>query len=136
MFIPQAKAKSPGSAGVNSISTGSFNGSARVMFKAGNTTAVPHVLSVVRTKVMRAGVPARSVNFAGSYPCSLTITFAVWADSPLRPSLDAGGVVCCGFAAGLRPRRSRSALTKKLPSVTTTSPGYTPETISTCSLEV
>ena len=62
------------------------------MFKDGNTTSVPHVLSVVRTNVMRAGVPARSVTFAGSYPCSLTITFAVWADSPLRPSLDAGGV--------------------------------------------
>ena len=96
MFIPQAKAKSPVSAGVNSISTGSFNGSARVMFKAGNTTSVPHVLSVVRTNVIRAGVPARSVNFAGSYPCSLTITFAVWADSPLRPSLDGGGALWVG----------------------------------------
>ena len=36
------------------------------MFKDGNTTSVPHVLSVVRTNVMRAGAPARNVTFAGS----------------------------------------------------------------------
>ena len=54
MFIPQAKAMSPALAGVNSIATGSFSGNALLMFKEGNTTSVPHVLSVVRTNVMRA----------------------------------------------------------------------------------
>ncbi len=53
MFIPQANAMSPDLAGVNSITTDSFNGSARLMFTDGNTTSVPHVLSVVRTNVMR-----------------------------------------------------------------------------------
>ena len=62
------------------------------MFNDGNTTSVPHVLSVVRTNVMRAGVPARNVTFAGSYPCSLTTTFAVWTASLPRPSLDDAGV--------------------------------------------
>ena len=66
MFIPQAKAMSPHLAGVNSITTGSFSGSARLMFNDGNTTSVPQVLPVVRTNVMRAGVPARKVTFAGS----------------------------------------------------------------------
>jgi hypothetical protein len=33
MFIPQAKAISPVLAGVNSMATGSFNGSGRVMLK-------------------------------------------------------------------------------------------------------
>ena len=95
-----------------------------LIFKDGNTTSVPHVLSVVRTNVMRAGTPARSVTFAGSYPCSFTRTFAVWAASLLRPSLDEAALSSHSpSAAGLRPRRSRSALTKKLPSVTTTSPG-------------
>jgi hypothetical protein len=40
--------------------------SARLMFRDGNITSVPHVLSVVRTNVMRAGMPARNVTFAGS----------------------------------------------------------------------
>ena len=40
---------------------GSFSGSARLMFNDGNTTPVPQVLSVVRTNVMSAGLPARSV---------------------------------------------------------------------------
>ena len=66
MFIPQANAMSPDLAGVNSITTGSFNGSARLMVKDGKTTSVPHVLSVVRKNVIRAGVPARNVTFAGS----------------------------------------------------------------------
>jgi hypothetical protein len=55
IFIRQAKAMSPDWAGVNSITTGSFSGSARLMFNDGNTTSVPHVLSVVRTNVMCAG---------------------------------------------------------------------------------
>jgi hypothetical protein len=125
MFIQQAKAMSPDLAGVNSITTGSFSGSARLMFREGNTTSVPHVLSVVRTNLMRAGIPARSVTFTGSYPYSLTTTFAGWTVSLLRPTVDDADVAfaVAELAAGLRPRRSRSALTKKLPSLTTTSPG-------------
>jgi hypothetical protein len=45
-----------------------LSGRGRVMFSDGNTTSVPHVSSVVRTNVMRAGVPARSVSVVGSYP--------------------------------------------------------------------
>ena len=60
-FRPHAKAMSRGFAGVNSIATGWFSGSARLMFKHGNTTSVPHVLLVVLTNVMRAGAPARKV---------------------------------------------------------------------------
>ena len=86
MFIPLARAMSLDLAGVNSITTGSFSGSARSMFKDGNITSVPHVL--------------------------------VWAASLLRSSLDDAGVALAFavLAAGLRPRRSRSARTKKLPS--------------------
>ena len=58
MSMPQAKATSPLSGGVNSISTAWFKGSARLMFNDGNTTSVAHVLSVVRTKVRRARDPA------------------------------------------------------------------------------
>jgi hypothetical protein len=36
------------------------------MFKDGNTTFVSHVLSVVRTNVMRGDVPVRNVTFEGS----------------------------------------------------------------------
>ena len=49
---------------VNSISTGWLRGSSRRMLRLGNSTAVPHVLSVVRTKVRRVGVPARTVTRA------------------------------------------------------------------------
>ena len=42
----QANAMSPDLAGVSSITTGSLSGSARLMFKAGNTISVPHVLWV------------------------------------------------------------------------------------------
>ena len=59
------------------MTTGSFSGSARLMFNDGKTTSVPQVLSVVRTNVTRAGTPARSVTLEGSYPCSFTTTFAV-----------------------------------------------------------
>jgi hypothetical protein len=48
MFIPQANPISPVFAGVNSITTGSFNGKARLIFSVGKTISVPHVLSVVR----------------------------------------------------------------------------------------
>ena len=51
---------SPAFVGVNSMVTGSFSGSARSIFNDGNSTSVPQVCSVVRTKVIRAGVPARS----------------------------------------------------------------------------
>ena len=60
----------------SSVAKGSKAWSARplrlmyLMFNDGNTTSVPHVLSVVRTNLMRAGVPARNVTFAGSQPCS------------------------------------------------------------------
>jgi len=66
MFMPHENAISPDFCGVNSITIGSFSGSAGVMFKDGKTTAVPHVLSVVRTNVTRARVPARNVSCAGS----------------------------------------------------------------------
>jgi hypothetical protein len=49
---------------------------ARLMFGDGNTTSVPHVLSIVRTNVIFAGVPARSVDLADSHPCSVTSTLA------------------------------------------------------------
>jgi len=123
---PQANAMSPDFVGVNAIATGSFSGSARLMFSDGNTTSVAQVLSVERTNVMRAGVPVRNVSFAGSNPCAVTTTFLAWVASLLGPLLDAAGAMLASAAvldAGLRPRRSRSALTKKLPSVTTTSPG-------------
>ena len=68
MFIPQANATSPDFACVNSITTGSFSGKARLMLSEGKTTSVPQVLSVVRTNVRRAGVPARKVTFARKLP--------------------------------------------------------------------
>ena len=64
--VHATEAIAPVVAGVNSMSTGWFNGSVRLMFNDGNTTSVPQVLSVVRRNVMRAGVAARSVNVAGS----------------------------------------------------------------------
>jgi hypothetical protein len=70
---------------VNSICTGSLGGSARLIFRDGNTTSVAHVLSVVRMNVRRAGVPARSETLAGSNPCSFMTIFAVCAlAQPLR----------------------------------------------------
>jgi hypothetical protein len=75
MFAPQANAISPAFSGVTSIA-GSFPGNARLIPSDGKTTSVPHVLSVVRVKTSRAGVPACSVTFAGSKPCSVTAMFA------------------------------------------------------------
>jgi hypothetical protein len=66
MFRPHAKAISPVLAGVNSMTTGTFKGSARLKFNDGNTTSVPHVLSVVLTRVICGGVSARSLTLAGS----------------------------------------------------------------------
>lgn len=66
MFMPQTNATSPVFCGVNSMSTGWFSGSGRLMFSDGNTTSVPQVLSLVRTKVIRAGTPSRSLSRAGS----------------------------------------------------------------------
>ena len=77
MFIPQVNAISPVFDGVNSICTGSFRGNARLIFKEGNNTSVPQVLSVLRRNVRRAGLPARRPTFAGSNPCSVTTTLAV-----------------------------------------------------------
>src|SRR4029450_4591769 len=78
MFIPHAKAISLVFGGVNSIVTASLRGNELLMFKDGKTTSVPQVLSVVLTNVRRAGAPARRVILAGSNPCSLTITLALW----------------------------------------------------------
>jgi hypothetical protein len=86
MFMPHANATSPVLAGVKSIATGSLSGSARLMFRDENTTSVAHVLSVVRTKVRRAGKPARRLTLSGSNPFSVTKIFAVWMfDEPAWP---------------------------------------------------
>ena len=65
MFIPHAKAISPVFAGVNSTVTDSFRGNALLIFSDGKTTSVAQVLSVVLSKVRRAGMPARRVTLAG-----------------------------------------------------------------------
>src|SRR5262245_15158030 len=66
MFIPHTKPISPLDWGVNSMTTGSLSGNVRRMSNEGNTTSLPHVLSVVRTNVIRAGVPVRSATLLGS----------------------------------------------------------------------
>ena len=53
---------SPALSGVNSIVTGWLSGSSRWMFNDANTTAVAHVLSLVRVNATRAGTPARNVS--------------------------------------------------------------------------
>src|SRR5215204_7825472 len=58
IFIPHANARSLPLVGVNSITTALFSGNARVILNDGKTTSVPHVLSVVRRNVRRAGTPA------------------------------------------------------------------------------
>jgi hypothetical protein len=68
MFVPQANEISPLFVGVNSMSTDSFSGNARLTLRDGTTTSVAQVLSVVRVNVRRAGAPARKVTFAGSDP--------------------------------------------------------------------
>jgi hypothetical protein len=53
LFIPHAKAISPVLSGVNSISTGSFSGNARLIFMDGETISLAHVSSVVWMAVRR-----------------------------------------------------------------------------------
>jgi hypothetical protein len=123
MFITQANVMSPVVGGVNSTITGSFSGNAFLIFNYGNTTSAPRVLSVIRTNVLL--VCQRVWSLSQAHSPARHDYLPVWASSLLRPSLDDAGVALtfAGVPAGLRPRRSRSALTKKLPSVTTMSPG-------------
>src|SRR5688572_9790632 len=118
MFIPQANTMSPDLAGVNSITKAhSAEGSFDVQRRKSHLRAA-RLVGCAHERDARpyAGAYRHS---RGLIACSFTTTLAVWAVSPSRPALDdAGGplVLAPVLGAGLSPSRSRSALTKKLPS--------------------
>src|SRR5262249_18913709 len=74
--IPQVNLNTPGFAGVNSTTTGSLNGSSRLMLNAGITTDLAQVASTSRTKVIRAGTPSFRLIVVGWKPASVTETVA------------------------------------------------------------
>jgi hypothetical protein len=74
MFMPQAKAISPGFCGVNSTATGRLSGSSFLIFSDGKVTDVAQLFSLVRVKVNLAGTPVRNTSRDGSKAASDTVT--------------------------------------------------------------